>query len=196
MALQRPPSPVASLLAKAVPTVVPRIPFHGVAITGGKSAIVSHEADEPNQVGVDLGGDAAGPDRKKGEEDLPEGSERRQGSVEGGGGSGSDGDGSGIGRGGGAGKGAGGDWRVLLLRRIERAKRYPARARRLGMEGVTEVQFRITPDGTVEGVSVVKSSGFPLLDQESLETIKRAAPFPPIPGTIRIPISYRLRETR
>jgi protein TonB len=64
------------------------------------------------------------------------------------------------------------------------------------MEGVTEVQFRITRDGTVEGVTVVKSSGFPLLDRASVETIKRAAPFPPIPGTIRVPISYRLRDTR
>lgn len=206
--LQRPP-PVASLLAKALPTVVPRIPFQGVAIAGGNSAIVSREADGPNQVGVGSGSDAAGPDGKKGEEDLSQGSERPQSGVEGGTGSGSDdgrGDGQGvrgmggggswIGSGGGAGKGGGGDWRSLLLRRIEEAKRYPARARRLGMEGVAEVQFRITPDGTVEGVSVVKSSGFPLLDQESLETIKRAAPFPPIPGIVRIPISYRLRDTR
>jgi TonB family protein len=45
-------------------------------------------------------------------------------------------------------------------------------------------------------VTVVKSSGFPVLDQASVETIKRAAPFPPIRGTIRVPISYRLRDAR
>lgn len=207
MALQRPPSPIASLLAKALPAAVPRIPSQTVTIPEARSSIVSHETQGLNQVGVDSGDDAAGPDGPKREEDFPEGSARRQSGVEGGSGSdggrgdgqgvrGTGGDGSRIGRGGGAGEGRGGDWRVLLLRKIEGAKRYPARARRLGMEGVTEVQFRITPDGTVEGVSVVKSSGFPLLDQESLETIKRAAPFPPIPGTLRIPISYRLRDTR
>jgi len=41
---------------------------------------------------------------------------------------------------------------------------------------------------------VVKSSGFHILDRATVETLKRAAPLPVIPGTIRIPISYRLHE--
>lgn len=106
---------------------------------------------------------------------------------------GSGGFGAFIGRGG---IGRGADWRGVVLQRIEGAKRYPPRARQLGMEGIAEVQFRIAGDGTVEGVTVVKSSGFPLLDHASVETIKRAAPFPAIPGTIRVPISYRLRDAR
>ncbi len=208
MELQRPPSPVTSLLAKALPAAVPRMPFQGVTIPQGKSSVVSREAEGPSQVGVGSEDDAEGPDRTEGEEDFPQGSERRQRAAEGGGGSGSDGgrgggqgvrgtgDGSWIGGEGGAGKGGGGDWRVLLLERIEGAKRYPAQALRLGIEGIAEVQFRITRDGTVEGVTVVKSSGFSLLDHASVETIKRAAPFPPIPGIIRVPISYRLRDVR
>lgn len=87
----------------------------------------------------------------------------------------------------------GADWRQLLRDKIERAKRYPPEARRSGIEGTTEVQFRIVEDGRVEEVTVVKSSGFPILDQASVETIRRAAPLPGIPGTIRIAISYRLR---
>ncbi|MFQ5846840.1 MAG: TonB family protein [Candidatus Methylomirabilales bacterium] len=101
----------------------------------------------------------------------------------------------GIGKGQGSRGGGTGGFR-LLRRRIERAKRYPPQARRWGMEGTAEVQFRIAGDGSVEGMMIVKSSGFPLLDQASLETIRRAAPLPVIPGTIRVPISYRLRDER
>jgi len=106
----------------------------------------------------------------------------------GGGGSGS----SGVG---GAGSGGGGgDWRGLLRGRIERAKQYPPEARRQGMEGTTEVQFQIAGDGSVADVTVVKSSGFALLDQASVQTIRRAAPLPFIPGVIRLSVSYRLRD--
>lgn len=110
------------------------------------------------------------------------------------------GEGSGLGTGTGpgtsAGQGRGGDWRRVLLQRIERAKRYPPQARRWGMEGTAEVQFRIAGDGSIEDVTVVKSSGFALLDRASIETIKRAAPLPAVIGTIRIPISYRLRDAQ
>lgn len=92
--------------------------------------------------------------------------------------------------------GSGTAWFQLLRQRIERAKRYPAQARRWGMEGTAEVQFRIAGDGGVQGVTIVKSSGSAILDRASVETIKRAAPFPVISGAIRIPISYRLRDTR
>ncbi len=90
--------------------------------------------------------------------------------------------------------GGGADWRQLLRDKIERAKRYPPEARRSGIEGTAEVQFRVVADGRVEDVTVVKSSGFPILDQASVDTIKRAAPLPVIPGTIRVGISYRLRD--
>ncbi|MFQ5804303.1 MAG: energy transducer TonB [Candidatus Methylomirabilales bacterium] len=94
-----------------------------------------------------------------------------------------------------AGFGRGGvDWRQLLRQRIERAKRYPARARRLGMQGTVHVEFRIARDGSVEGVKVAKSSGYPLLDEASVKAIKRAAPLPIVPGKIRVPISYLLRK--
>ncbi len=96
-----------------------------------------------------------------------------------------------------AGFGRGGiDWRQLLRQRIERAKRYPALARRLGMEGTVHVEFRIARDGSVEGIKVAKSSGYPLLDEASVQAIKRAVPLPIVPGKIRVPISYLLHKGR
>ena len=99
----------------------------------------------------------------------------------------------GLGRGSGSGRGGIG-WHQLLRDRIERAKQYPPEARRQGMEGTTEVEFQVAKDGSVKEVMVVRSSGFPILDQASMETIRRAVPLPVIPGTIRIAISYRLRS--
>ncbi len=94
-----------------------------------------------------------------------------------------------------AGFGRGGiDWRQLLRQRIERAKRYPALARRLGMEGTVHVEFRIARDGSVEGVKVAKSSGYPVLDEASVQAIKRAAPLPIVTGKILVTISYLLHK--
>ncbi|MGH7381643.1 MAG: TonB family protein [Candidatus Methylomirabilales bacterium] len=116
------------------------------------------------------------------------------GGVDAGAGFGStDGVDGGPGRGSGSGRGGIG-WRQLLRDRIERAKQYPPEARRQGMEGTAEVEFQVAKDGSVKEVMVVRSSGFPLLDHASMETIRRAAPLPVFPGTIRVAISYRLRS--
>ncbi len=79
-----------------------------------------------------------------------------------------------------------------IRRRIEEAKVYPEAARRAGMEGTAEVRFRIGPDGTPMNLEIVRSSGYPELDRTSLETIRRAAPYPAVSGRIRIPLAYRL----
>lgn len=86
-----------------------------------------------------------------------------------------------------------------IRERIERARFYPDQARRQGVEGVVEVEFTLSSDGRVEDVKVLRSSGSPLLDEASIETIKRAAPYPVVedwPRTLRIQLSitYRLRE--
>jgi protein TonB len=82
----------------------------------------------------------------------------------------------------------------LIRRRIEQAKVYPDTARREGLQGTAEIRFRIGPDGSVATVEVVRSSGHALLDHESAETVRRAAPFPLLPGWIRIPLAYRLDQ--
>jgi len=126
------------------------------------------------------------------------------------------GESSGAGWGGGAGEGSGGtkgaghtarhggsvpsngagveDLLRLIRRRIEQAKVYPDTARREGLQGTAEIRFRIGPDGSVATVEVVRSSGHALLDHESAETVRRAAPFPLLPGWIRIPLAYRLDQ--
>jgi TonB family protein len=49
---------------------------------------------------------------------------------------------------------------------------YPPLSRRLGEEGQTQVSFTIESDGTVDGVKVVASSGFPALDAAAIASVK------------------------
>jgi TonB family protein len=75
---------------------------------------------------------------------------------------------------------------------IEKAKVYPLLARKKGMEGKVIIRFRITPDGMVDDVKIVRSSGFEILDKVSIETIKRSAPLPYIDSRIEISLIFRL----
>lgn len=67
--------------------------------------------------------------------------------------------------------------------RIEAAKRYPFAAEQRRMQGVVSVSFRLSFDGRLlDAPSVVKSSGFSILDRAALRAIKQAEPFPRFPG--------------
>lgn len=85
---------------------------------------------------------------------------------------------------------------AYILRRIEAAKHYPEEARRLGHRGTVAVRFRIGSDGAVAAAEVAAPSGSSFLDTASLETVRRAAPLPAIPGWLRVRISYGLAEAR
>jgi TonB family protein len=94
-------------------------------------------------------------------------------------------------RGGGSGDGIA-DLLRSIRRQIEQAKTYPDAARREGIQGTVELRFRIAADGSVEAVEVLRSSGSGILDEASLQTIRRAAPYPLVRGWIRLPLAYRL----
>jgi protein TonB len=79
-----------------------------------------------------------------------------------------------------------------MRRQIEQAKVYPQVARRRGVEGTVELRFRIAPDGSVQAVEVLRSSGHAILDESAILTIRRAAPFPVLEGWVQIALAYRL----
>ena len=105
--------------------------------------------------------------------------------------------GTGVASRGGGGSGGGADLAAVLQtirRRIEEAKTYPEAARRDAVQGTVDLRFRIAPDGSVEVMEILRSSGFRILDEASKQTIQRAAPYPPVAGWIRLPVSYRLDQ--
>lgn len=72
-------------------------------------------------------------------------------------------------------------WQGVLLGRLERFKRYPGTAQLRHQQGVVYLRFAIDRRGKVVSASIDKSSGFDVLDQETLALIHRAEPFPPPP---------------
>jgi TonB family protein len=80
----------------------------------------------------------------------------------------------------------------LILRKLEAAKRYPRVARKMGIEGTAVVRFRLRPEGRVEAVEIVDSSGSEILDKASLETVHAAAPFPYKAGWLKVGIVFKI----
>lgn len=88
-------------------------------------------------------------------------------------------------------------WKSRLMAYLDRRKRYPARARSRGEQGIAYVQFRVDAAGNVVSVALLRSSGFLDLDQEVIDLMHRASPVPaPPPGfdkTITAPIAFTVR---
>jgi TonB family protein len=75
-------------------------------------------------------------------------------------------------------------WQGLLLARLEASKQYPQIAQSRRQQGVVMLHFIIDREGRVLSAEIRKSSGYPLLDQESLDMIQRAQPLPRPPAEI------------
>jgi periplasmic protein TonB len=91
-------------------------------------------------------------------------------------------------------------WQTTVNTRLNQFKRYPAQARIRHQEGKVIVAFTLDTDGHVVSSKIVKSSGSAILDQETLDLISRAQPYPlPPDGAggqamfLQVPISYAFR---
>ena len=99
------------------------------------------------------------------------------------------------------GTGAKRQFQSMVLRKIEAAKRYPARARQRGIEGDVVVHFTIAPNGMVEQVRVTSDSRcHTWLKEAAIKTVRRGAPYLPLPllfkggagETMSVKISFNL----
>jgi protein TonB len=59
--------------------------------------------------------------------------------------------------------------------------RFPELAKISGMQGIVYIQINILKDGSLGSVDILKSSGYKLLDDEVVESIRLAAPFQQLP---------------
>ena len=71
---------------------------------------------------------------------------------------------------------------------VDRAERignlnYPEAARQRGLSGQVVMSIGIRRNGSVESVTVVRSSGQPILDQAAVRIARLADPYPPLPQT-------------
>jgi TonB family protein len=94
------------------------------------------------------------------------------------------GGGSGVGGGGLLSSAEGRDYYLEISEQVRRNLRYPSRAQREGLEGRVLVSVRIDRDGQLLACELGASSGARRLDRDALRTVKRAAPFGAVPGSI------------
>lgn len=91
-------------------------------------------------------------------------------------------------------------WHRQIALQVERHKGYPPSARARRETGTAELAFTIDRNGVVLASRVVKTSGFESLDQETIDTVRRAQPFPPPPANMpgerfdfTVPIRFNIR---
>ncbi|MBD3801222.1 MAG: energy transducer TonB [Campylobacterales bacterium] len=81
---------------------------------------------------------------------------------------------------------------------IESAITYPAAARRLRLEGVVTLSFKLASDGSVAAAEILHSSGSTVLDRKALQTLwDLSGDFPSLesPTQLTIPITFSLSHS-
>lgn len=91
------------------------------------------------------------------------------------------------------------DYLDMVRLKIERYKQYPPFSRQRNIEGIVTVAFLIGSDGFISVLKVVKSSGFPSLDEAVIIAVNNAAPFSAPPEKyfkqavrVKVPIAFEL----
>lgn len=92
------------------------------------------------------------------------------------------------------------DYYALIAAHLNRRKSYPTEAKKARQEGVVTIRFTVNREGDVSAVSVKRSSGHALLDQVTIDLLRRVAPLPRMPAsmardsvTLSLPIDYSLK---
>ena len=65
--------------------------------------------------------------------------------------------------------------------KVESVLKYPELAAISGYQGTLFIKFDIMKDGSLGGLEVLKSSGYKILDDEALRSIRNSATFQPLP---------------
>jgi periplasmic protein TonB len=78
----------------------------------------------------------------------------------------------------------GNDWLERARRRMLPFLIYPSEAKDKKEEGTVGLDITVARDGTVVGVAINKTSGYPLLDAAALKMVHDASPLPPVPDQI------------
>ncbi|MGB7567492.1 MAG: energy transducer TonB [Chitinivibrionales bacterium] len=82
----------------------------------------------------------------------------------------------------------------VIRDKVYRSLSYPVYAQEEGWQGTVKMSFEVKPDGSIDNVHVLNSSGYALLDNNAVKAVRQAAPFPYAPVRLQIvlPIVYRL----
>jgi protein TonB len=92
-----------------------------------------------------------------------------------------------------------GNYGSLLSREFAKHKQYPRIAQMRGWQGTVRIELHIDANGNIISSIVSESSGFEVLDKQSLEMVRKASPLPLPPEALHgrefriiVPIAFRL----
>lgn len=88
-------------------------------------------------------------------------------------------------------------YRQTIYDRLQSSRRYPREARRRKLEGSVILIFIIGQDGSLDSVRIERGSGHAILDQATLDLVRKAFPMPPPPvetGEFRMTFRYSTQE--
>jgi protein TonB len=91
-------------------------------------------------------------------------------------------------------------WHRRIAMQVERHKGYPASARARHETGTAELAFTLDRTGKVVASHIARTSGSAALDRETIDTVRRAQPFPSPPPNMpgetfefTVPIRFNIR---
>jgi protein TonB len=73
-----------------------------------------------------------------------------------------------------------------IKRKIELVWQYPYDAAVAGIQGECEIDIVIARSGKLESVELIRGSGYKILDDEAIQSVRKASPFDPIPANYEI----------
>jgi protein TonB len=79
-------------------------------------------------------------------------------------------------------------WKVQVYARIDQRKAYPPSADEKNEGGIVRLRFSLDRQGQLTGLRIIRSSGSTTLDNEAIDMLRRAQPFPPPPAELDVPI--------
>lgn len=88
-------------------------------------------------------------------------------------------------------------WKDKLRGKIQSSYTYPAKAIENGIEGTVKVRFRFARNGGVDGVEIVESSGYDILDRRAFVTALHLSNMPTLPKgqqalSLIVPVRFEL----
>jgi protein TonB len=78
----------------------------------------------------------------------------------------------------------------IVRNHLEHFKYYPGSARRRGIIGDVEVAFQLDAKGRAGMLKILSASGYRILDDAALETVRRAQPFPAASGAFQFRLHF------
>jgi protein TonB len=93
------------------------------------------------------------------------------------------------------------DYSAVVSSAVARKKVYPRMALMRHWQGTTQLKLQVGADGSTKALSIARSSGFEILDEQAMKMVKEAMPLPNLPDALRgqefvldIPVAFKLQD--